>query len=70
MAKKLGIEMRFNTEANPKFMRSVLHQYDVCLVAAGARTDMKAYRHVKGRELLVDALDVAHGRVQAGQARW
>ena len=26
-ASKLGIEMRFNTEANPKFMRSVLHQY-------------------------------------------
>jgi 2,4-dienoyl-CoA reductase (NADPH2) len=64
MAEKLGIEMRFNTEANPKFMRSILHQYDVCLVAAGARTDMKAYRHVKGCELLVDALDVAHGRVK------
>lgn len=64
MAKKLGIEMRFNTEANPKFMRNILHQYDVCLVAAGARTDMKAYRHVPGCELLVDALDVAHGRVQ------
>jgi 2,4-dienoyl-CoA reductase (NADPH2) len=67
MAQKLGIEMRFNTEANPKFMRSVLHQYDVCLVAAGARTDMKAYRHVKGCELLVDALDVAHGRVTPAQ---
>jgi 2,4-dienoyl-CoA reductase (NADPH2) len=64
MADKLGIEMRFNTEANAKFMRSILHQYDVCLVAAGARTDMKAYRHVKGSELLVDALDVAHGRVK------
>ena len=64
MAAKLGIEMRFNTEANAKFMRSILHQYDVCLVAAGARTDMKAYRHIKGCELLVDALDVAHGRVK------
>jgi 2,4-dienoyl-CoA reductase (NADPH2) len=64
MAEKLGIEMRFNTEANAKFMRSILHQYDVCLVAAGARTDMKAYRHLKGCELLVDALDVAHGRVK------
>jgi 2,4-dienoyl-CoA reductase (NADPH2) len=60
----LSIEMRFNTEANAKFMRSILHQYDVCLVAAGARTDMQAYRHVKGCELLVDALDVAHGRVK------
>ncbi len=64
MAEKLGIEMRFNTEANAKFMRSIVHQYDVCLVAAGARTDMKAYRHVPGCELLVDALDVAHGRVK------
>ena len=67
MAAKLGIEMRFNTEANAKFMRSILHQYDVCLVAAGARTDMKAYRHIQGCELLVDALDVAQGRVKAAK---
>ncbi|MHB1121942.1 MAG: oxidoreductase [Ramlibacter sp.] len=67
MARKLGIEMHFNTDANPKFMRSILHQYDVCLVAAGARTDMKAYRHVPGSELLVDALDIAHGRVKPGK---
>ncbi|HRP76721.1 MAG TPA: FAD-dependent oxidoreductase [Rhodocyclaceae bacterium] len=63
MAKKLGIEMRFNTEANAKFMRSILHQYDVCLVAAGARTDMAYYRHVEGADRLVDALDLAHGKV-------
>lgn len=63
MAEKLGIEMRFNTEANAKFMRSILHQYDVCLVAAGARTDMAAYRHLDGAQLLVDALDIAHGKV-------
>jgi 2,4-dienoyl-CoA reductase (NADPH2) len=64
MAHKLGIEVRLNTEANAKFMRSILHQYDVCLVAAGARTDMKAYRDLPGCELLVDALDVAHGRIK------
>lgn len=63
MAKKLGIDMRFNTEANAKFMRSILHQYDVCLVAAGARTDMAYYRHVEGADRLVDALDLAHGKV-------
>lgn len=64
MAEKLGIEMRFNTEANAKFMRSILHQFDVCLVAAGARTDMALYRYVPGAELLVDALDIAHGKVK------
>ncbi len=63
MAKKLGIEMRFNTEANAKFMRSILHQFDVCLVAAGARTDMSWYRNVEGCDRLVDALDLAHGKV-------
>src|SRR5690606_10806687 len=67
MVKKLGIEVKFNTEANAKFMRSVLHQYDVCLVAAGARTDMAAYRHVPGAERLVDALDLAHHRVEPGR---
>ncbi len=66
MAKKLGIEVRFNTEANAKFMRSVLHQYDACLVAAGARTDMEHYRYVEGAGLLVDALDVARGTIAPG----
>jgi len=67
MAKKLGVEMKFNTEANAKFMRSVLHQYDVCIVASGARIDMDAYAGTEGRERLLDALDVAHGRKQAGK---
>jgi hypothetical protein len=63
MASRLGIEMRFNTEANARFMRSILHQYDVCLIAAGARTDLAAWRHIDGAERLVDVLDVAHGKV-------
>ena len=67
MAEKLGIEIRLNTEANAKFMRSVLHQYDVCLVAAGARTDLGAFRYLDGAELLVDALDAAHGRIKPGR---
>ena len=67
MAKKLGVEVRLNTEANAKFMRSVLHQFDACIIAAGARTDLGAFRHLEGAELLVDALEVAHGRVAAGK---
>jgi len=67
MAAKLGVAMRFNTDANPRFMRSVLHQYDVCVVAAGARMDMSAYAHVEGHERLVDALAIAQGRVVPGR---
>jgi len=67
MAAKLGIAMQFNTEANARFMRSVLHQYDVCVVAAGARIDMDAFAHVEGRERLIDALAVAQGRVVPGR---
>lgn len=67
MAKKLGVKVQFGTEANAKFMRSALHQYDVCIVAAGARVDKTAYAHVDGRERIVDALDVAAGRVEAGK---
>ncbi len=66
MAVKHGIAMVFNTEANPKLMRSLLHQYDVCIMAAGARIDLDGYRHIDGREHLVDAADVAMGRVAAG----
>ena len=67
MAKKHGIEMKFNTEANAKLMRSMLHQYDACVVASGARIDMGAYKHLEGAELLVDAQEVAAGRVQPGR---
>ena len=67
MAKKLGVEVRLNTEANAKFMRSVLHQYDACIIAAGARTDLGAFRDVPGCELLVDALEVAHRRYTPGK---
>ncbi|HET8748134.1 MAG TPA: FAD-dependent oxidoreductase [Ramlibacter sp.] len=67
VAKKLGIEVRLNTEVHAKFMRSVLHQYDVCVVAAGARIDRERYAHIPGAERMLDALDVAHGRVKAGQ---
>ena len=66
MAEKHGIELKFNTDANAKFMRSMLHQYDVCVVASGARIDMAAHKHLDGAERLVDALEVAAGRVQPG----
>ncbi len=67
MAKKLGIEVKFNTQVNAKLMRGVLHQYDACVVATGFRIDLNAYRHLEGRERLVDALDVLKGKVQPGK---
>jgi 2,4-dienoyl-CoA reductase (NADPH2) len=67
MAKKLGVEVRLNTEANAKFMRSVLHEYDACIVAAGARTDLESFKYMPGAELLIDALEVAHGRKTVGK---
>ncbi len=66
MANKLGIEIRLNTEVHAKFMRSVLHRYDAAVVAAGARIDRAALQLVEGHERLLDALDVAHGRVATG----
>ncbi len=66
MAAKLGIEVVFNTEAHAKFMRSMLHRYDACVVATGARIDRDAYQHIEGRERLVDAIDVARGTVTTG----
>jgi len=66
MAKKLGVEVRLDTEANAKLMRSLLHQFDVCVVASGARIDMDVYRAIEGHERLVSAQDVASGRVVPG----
>jgi 2,4-dienoyl-CoA reductase (NADPH2) len=67
MARKLGIELRLSTEVHAKFMRSVLHRYDVCVVAAGARVDRARHAHVEGAERALDVFDVAHGRVTPGR---
>ncbi len=65
MAKKLGIELRLGTEVNPKLMRGLLHQFDVAVVAAGARVDRQLLPPCDPGAL-VDALDAAAGRVQCG----
>jgi 2,4-dienoyl-CoA reductase (NADPH2) len=65
MAKKLGIELRLNTEVNPKLMRGLLHQFDVAVVAAGARIDRQLLPPCEPG-LLVDALEAAAGRVPCG----
>ena len=64
MAAKYGVEIKLNTEANAKFMRSILHQYDVAVVASGARVDRESFQGLEGAERIVDALDVAAGRVE------
>jgi 2,4-dienoyl-CoA reductase-like NADH-dependent reductase (Old Yellow Enzyme family)/thioredoxin reductase len=69
VARKLGIDVRLDTEVHAKFMRSVLHQYDVCVIAAGATLDRRRYAHVKGADRMVDALQVAHGRVKVEGSR-
>ncbi len=67
MVTKLGIELKLNTEVNPKFMRSILHQYDVTVIAAGARVDLKAIPAPEKEGLLVSAQDVAMGKVKVGE---
>ncbi len=63
MAKKLGIEVRLNTEVNPKLMRGMLHQFDAVVVATGAKVDMLALPVPETPGILVSAEDVALGRV-------
>jgi 2,4-dienoyl-CoA reductase (NADPH2) len=67
MAKKLGIDVRLNTEVNPKLMRGILHQFDAAVVATGARIDLHALPTPEEPSLLVDAADVALGKILAGQ---
>jgi 2,4-dienoyl-CoA reductase (NADPH2) len=66
MTNKLAVDVRLGVEATPKLMRSVLHQFDVAVVAAGARIDRERLASIDGAERIVDAIDVAHGRVQVG----
>jgi 2,4-dienoyl-CoA reductase-like NADH-dependent reductase (Old Yellow Enzyme family)/NADPH-dependent 2,4-dienoyl-CoA reductase/sulfur reductase-like enzyme len=67
MARKLGIELRLGTEANAKLMRSVLHQFDVAVVAAGARIDIEALRGIEGHERILDGVAVASGALPVGR---
>lgn len=67
MAAKLGIEIKFNTEVNPKLMRSALHQFDAAVVATGARVDFQALPPAEEQGLLADARDVALGKVAVGR---
>ena len=67
MTRKIGVEIRFNTEATPNLMRGLLHQFDVAVVAAGARIDRARLAGVEGAGRMLDAIDVAHGRVATGR---
>jgi len=66
MTRKLGVEVRLGVDVTPKLMRSVLHEYDVAVVAAGARIDRERLQPLEGAALMLDAVDVAHGRVATG----
>ncbi|MGC2517564.1 MAG: FAD-dependent oxidoreductase [Burkholderiales bacterium] len=67
MVKKHGIEMKFGVEANPKFMRSQLHQYDVAVLAIGARINRAALADIDGHERLLDAFAAAQGKIAIGK---
>ena len=67
MLNKLGIDVKVGVDVTPKFMRSVLHEYDVAVVAAGARIDRERLQLTAGADRILDALDVAHGRVATGR---
>ena len=66
MAEALNIEVRCNTTLDLKAMRSMLHQFDVAVIATGARVDGLLLPACTQPGLLVDALDVAGGKVEPG----
>lgn len=67
MAKKLDIEVKLNTEVTPKLMRDLLHQFDVAIVAAGARNDEAGRPALADGGEVTDAYEVALGRAKPGQ---
>jgi 2,4-dienoyl-CoA reductase (NADPH2) len=67
MAKKFGIEVKLNTAMNPKLMRTLLHQYDVAVVATGASVETGFLPISDQDGLLLDAGDVALGKVSPGK---
>ncbi|ODU08758.1 MAG: NADH oxidase [Rubrivivax sp. SCN 71-131] len=66
MAEALNIEVRCNTTLDLKAMRSMLHQFDVAVIATGARVDNLLLPECTQAGLLVDAMDIASGKVEPG----
>lgn len=67
MAEALNIEVRLNTAIDTKKMRSMLHQFDVAVVATGARIDGMLLPEPTQSGLMIDALDVAADETKTGQ---
>ena len=67
MAEALNIEVRLNTTVDTKTMRSMLHQFDVAVVATGARIDGMLLPEPTQSGLMVDALDVVADETKTGQ---
>jgi 2,4-dienoyl-CoA reductase (NADPH2) len=67
MAKKLNLDVRLNTEVDPKLLRGIFHQFDVAVVAAGARIETQELPTPDSPGILLNAADVALGKVQAGR---
>jgi 2,4-dienoyl-CoA reductase-like NADH-dependent reductase (Old Yellow Enzyme family)/thioredoxin reductase len=67
MAKKLDLDMRLNTDVTSKLMREVLHQFDAAVIATGARFDTLSVPAPEASGMLVDAREVALGKVRPAQ---
>lgn len=66
-AAKHGVEFRFDTEVSGKLMRELLHEYDVAVVAAGARLEPSLPNGTAANGLVANAMDVALGAVTPGK---
>lgn len=66
MAEKLSIELRLNTSVDARYMRSVLHEFDVVVAATGAVFDLGDLPAAEAGADLATATDVALGRRKAG----
>lgn len=66
MANKLGIKLELNTAPDPKMMRSMLHQYDVVVLATGARIEIGDLPTASGGPTVLNGMDVALGKAAPG----
>jgi hypothetical protein len=64
---KLELEVKLSTPLDPKLMRTLLHRYDVAVVATGARVEDELYPRSSQPGLVVDAREVALGKVTPGK---
>jgi 2,4-dienoyl-CoA reductase (NADPH2) len=66
-AERLGIQLQLQTDIDPKLLRTALPDYDVAVVASGAKVPLESVPRADGNLPVLDALRIARQELDLGK---